>query len=83
MRYDGDHYVLAGAEMPLDERIVTIVTNRPSISANDVADDIGIRRTEILTRIGFLIANGRLRNAGGANRMKLYVPDHPLALSLP
>ena len=79
IRFDGDTYALATSdEAPLDQRIMAVVTNRPLVSANDIAESLGARRGEVLTLIAQMVASGRLRNMGQGQRFKLVVPGHPL-----
>lgn len=79
IRFDGNDYSLTdGVEAPLDERIIVAVQNRPGISAHEVAEAVNARRNEVLTRIGHMLADGRLRNDGKNSHYKLVVPGNPL-----
>lgn len=83
LRFNGDTYELAtSSEAPIDERIIAVVSNRPLISANDVAEALNVRKAEVLTRITHLLASGRLRNTSRDKAMKLVVPGHPLTPDL-
>jgi putative DNA primase/helicase len=82
-RYDGDTYSLVDvgdtSKAPLDQRITSIVRDRPGISATDVCAEIGERRQQALAAITGMIASGRLVNAGDARRQRLHVPQFPPA----
>jgi putative DNA primase/helicase len=77
IRFDGNDYVLAtGTEAPIDERILAVVTNRPSCSGQDVVDALQLRRQDVLSRITLMLADGRLRNQGSGHILKLIVPGN-------
>ena len=79
LRFNGDTYELATSnEAPIDERIIAVVTNRPLVSATDVAESLNVRKSEVLTRITAMLAAGRLRNMSKDRGHKLVVPGHPL-----
>lgn len=79
IRFDGYTYALAtGTEAPIDERIITVVTNRPTCSGQDVVDALGVRRQEVLNRITQMLADGRLKNSGTGHILKLWVPGNAL-----
>lgn len=79
IRFDGNDYTLAdGVEAPLDERIMVAVQNAPGISADGVAEAVNARRSEVLTRLTHMLADGRLRNDGKNSRYRLVVPGNPM-----
>lgn len=83
IRFDGDTYSLNTSESaPIDDRILAVVSSRPMVTANDVAEAIGGRRTEVLTLIAHMLASGRLRNLGTAHRPKLVVPGNSFAMGM-
>jgi putative DNA primase/helicase len=80
IRFNGDTYTLSDSlEAPLDERIIAIVTDRPTCTANDVAAAIGSRRETTLSTIAQMLADGRLKHRGSGRGMKLVAPGHPLS----
>ncbi len=84
-RYDGRSFTIADpseSKAPLDQRIVAVVRDRPSCSANDVADAIGEQRAQVLNRIAGLVAGGVLINDGNARHAKLTVPQFTPARNL-
>jgi putative DNA primase/helicase len=79
IRFDGNDYVLAtGMEAPIDERILAVVTNRPSCTGQDVVDALAARRQDVLARITLMLADGRLKNQGTGHILRLIVPGHTL-----
>lgn len=82
-RFDGDTYVLAdGIEAPLEQKIVGVVAERPTLSLNDLCDAVGGRRAEVQTAAMRMIATGQLVNRGSERHWKLVVPGSPSPLAL-
>jgi hypothetical protein len=79
IRFDGNDYALAtGTVAPIDERIVAVVTSRPTCTGQDVVDALGVRKADVLARITLMLADGRLKNQGTGHILKLIVPGNAL-----
>lgn len=75
-RYNGQDYVVDGAEAPLDVRILSLVRGRPGCSVNVVCDGVAGRRDEIIKTIHLLLTQGKLDdlNRGSSPHRRLVVP---------
>lgn len=83
-RFTGEGYelVTAGEKGPLDQRILAAVQDGPGRSASTIADLVGERRQEVLSRITQMIASGLLINDGDARKTKLRRPMFPPAAAI-
>jgi putative DNA primase/helicase len=83
IRFDGNDYALAtGTVAPIDERIIAVVTSRPTCTGQDVVDALGVRKQDVLARITLMLADGRLKNQGSGHILRLIVPGNALNPSL-
>lgn len=61
--FDGDSYrLLDGDKAPLEQRIVTVLTNRPAISTNDVAAAVGGNKADVISTLHRMQAERALTN---------------------
>lgn len=85
-RFDGYEYFLVDpsgpAKAPLEQRIATVVSERPGISSNDVVQALGEGRVQVLERIKLMITNGVLLNDGTSSWAKLRLPTYAPARAL-
>lgn len=74
-RFTGHGYTLDdGASVPLDQRIITLVRNRPGVSLADVREVVVGRAETINKMVMQMLSDGRLLNTGTSSRMKLVTP---------
>lgn len=77
-RYEAGTYSLVDGsgtvKLPLDQRILNVVGDRPGCSTNDVVQAVGDQRASVLTRIRDMLTKGVLLNDGSDNFAKLRLP---------
>jgi hypothetical protein len=80
-RYDGRAYSRIDshgeAKAPIEQRILSVVRERPGVGANDVADAVSENRRTVLDRIRFMINQRQLINDGSAQFYRLRLPNYP------
>jgi putative DNA primase/helicase len=78
-RFDGYHYAIVDAnipaKLPLDQRILNVIGDRPGCSKNDVVNACGDQRSTVLTRIDDMISKGVILDDGHGNWAKLRLPS--------
>lgn len=76
-RFTGESYILAddsAVKPPLDQRIVSLLRDRPGLSANAVVEALRDNREATLSRIRLMIASGGILNDGDSRNMRLRLP---------
>ncbi len=79
-RYENSTYSLVDgspAKLPLDQRILNVVGERPGCSTNDVVDAVGDQRSHVLARIRDMLTKRVLLNDGTESYAKLRLPSFP------
>lgn len=80
-RYDGRDYSLTdGSDAPIEQQIMTVVAERPTLSINDVCEVVKGRRAEVQSMVQQLLASGQLSNVGTGSHAKLMIAGPRMAI---
>jgi putative DNA primase/helicase len=78
MRFDGDTYELAdGPKVPIEQRIIATLRDRPAISTNDVADAVGGSKTDVISTLHRMQAENVVANQTDSFRRAKWILPNP------